>query len=75
MKKILLKERNESLETILLIAKELLPLVLVAAGTAILSYYKGHKEGATYAMDSIYDIIEKHLEELKLRIEEKLEGK
>jgi hypothetical protein len=63
------------METILLIAKELLPLVLVAAVTAIVSYDKGYKEGAIYAMDSIYDIIEKHLEELKLRIEEKLEGK
>lgn len=42
------------MEAILLIAKELLPLVLVAAGTAIISYYKGYKEGATDAMDRIY---------------------
>ena len=63
------------METILLIAKELLPLVLVAAGTAIVSYYKGYKEGATYAMTRIYEIIEKHLEELKLRMEETLGGK
>lgn len=63
------------METILLIAKELLPLVLVAAGTAIVSYYKGYKEGATYAMDRIYEIIEKHIEELRLRMKETLEGK
>lgn len=63
------------METILLIAKELLPLVLVAAGTAIISYYKGYKEGATDAMDRIYEIIEKHIEELKLRMEEKIGGK
>lgn len=63
------------METILLIAKELLPLVLVAAGTAVAFYYKGYKEGATYAMDRIYEIIEKHLEELKLRMEETLGGK
>lgn len=63
------------METILFIAKELLPLVLVAAGTAIVSYYKGYKEGAIYAMDRIYEIIEKHIEELRLRMEETLGGK
>lgn len=63
------------METILLIAKELLPMVLAAAVAAIVSYYKGYKEGAIYAIDRIYEIIEKQLEKLKLRMEETLEGK
>ena len=63
------------METILLIAKELLPLVLVAAGTAILSYNKGYIDGANYTLDRIYEIIEKHIEELKLRMEETSGGK
>lgn len=63
------------METILLIAKELLPLVLVAAVVASVSYHKGYKEGATYAMTRIYEIIEKNVEELKLKMEEALGGK
>lgn len=62
------------METILLIAKELLPMVLAAAVAASVSYYKGYKEGATYAMNRIYEIIEKHIEELRLRMEKTLRG-
>ena len=63
------------METILLIAKELFPLVLVAAVIAIVSYNKGYKEDAKYAINRIYEIIEKNVEELKLRMEETLGGK
>lgn len=56
------------METILLIVKELLPLVLVAAATASVSYYKGYKEGAIYAIDRIYEILNKQVEEIKLRL-------
>lgn len=63
------------METILLIAKELLPLVLAAGVAASVSYNVGYKDGANYVIDRIYEILDKQIEELKLRMEETLGGK
>ena len=56
------------METMLLVVKELFPMVLAAAVAASVSYYKGYKDGAEYAIDRIYEILEKQIEEIKLRL-------
>lgn len=56
------------METMLLVAKELLPMVLAAAVAASVSYNKGYKDGANYTMDRIYEILNNQVDEIKLRL-------
>lgn len=61
------------METILLIAKELLPLVLVAAVAGGISYYKGFGDGFKQSAEVCKDILDKQLELIFGKIKKDIE--
>lgn len=43
-------------------------MVLAAAVAALVSYNKGYKDGANYALNRIYEILNKLVEEIKSKL-------
>lgn len=62
------------METMLLVVKELLPMILAAAVAASISYHKGFGDGFQQSAEACKDILDKQLElifgELQKDIEE-----
>lgn len=61
------------METILLIAKELLPMVLAAAVAGGISYHKGFGDGFKQSAEVCKDILDKQLELIFGKIKKDIE--
>ena len=61
------------METMLLVAKELLPMVLAAAVAASISYYKGFGDGFKQSAEACKDILDKQLELIFGKIQKDIE--